>query len=85
MAVEIKLIKVYHTKKSRDLRAKIKVNKKVYSVKCGQSFPPKRRIEGFPEFEITGISKDDLGEELTIRTVPAQEKIRLTPTESHFI
>lgn len=76
---------VYHTKKGK-LRAKLKVNNRVHSVKCGEKTQSIISMPvGFTSFVVVGIKKDDLGQTVTIQTIPSDERIELTPTQSEFI
>lgn len=80
---EIRLIKVYAI--NHQLRAKLKINKKVVTFQCGHHFPKKNNQPDLPNFMIVGISNKDPETYVTIETYPAKERITLTPTESQFI
>lgn len=86
MAIEVKLIEVFHTAKRKELRAKIKVNKKVHIL--GIDSNARSSVInplGFPSFTIVEISKDDLGQRAQIELNDSKERISLDPIESKFI
>ncbi len=67
----VKLIKVYHTKRSPKLRARIKVGKKIMSVHCGKSLPK----EVGPGAYVSEISRENDKCHIDIKTDSAIMRI----------
>ena len=90
MALEVKLLKLYHTPKGK-LRAQVSYAGKTHTLKCDRLKSGKSSVSlvsmplGFTSFEVAGISKDMIDNSVTLRLSPAKELVRVDFITSQFI
>lgn len=89
MASEIRLMKVYNTKKGK-LRAKVSYVGRVHTLKLNGGKTPRCTVISMPvgwtSFEVQAISNDGIDQSVTIRLLnETKPLVRLDLTQSEFI
>lgn len=89
MACEIKLLRVYNTKKGK-LRAKVSYVGRIHTLKLNGGKRPRCTLismpVGYTSFEVQEISNYDINQSITIRLLTdSKPLVRLDLTQSEFI